>query len=77
MRLLSGCVTRPAALKPPTTFVTDPCGAERATTTNVFLDSLGPSRKTEKARLQADHDRALRVVAEIDARAEFHPNSEG
>jgi hypothetical protein len=54
-----------------------PVWAERATTTKVFLDSLGPSRKTEKARLQADHDRALRVVAEIDAHAEHHPNSQG
>ncbi len=43
--------------------------AERTATTKVFLDSLGPNRKIEKARLQADYDRALRVLAEIDARA--------
>lgn len=40
--------------------------ADRATTTKVFLDSLGPTRRAEKARLQADYDRARRVVAEID-----------
>ena len=31
--------------------------------------SLGPTRKTEKARLQADYARAQRVLAEIDAAA--------
>jgi HAMP domain-containing protein len=30
-------------------------------------DSLGPTRKTEKARLTAEYDRAARVLAEIDA----------
>ncbi len=40
--------------------------ADTAATTKVFLDSLGPTRKTEKARLQADYDRATRVLAEID-----------
>jgi hypothetical protein len=45
-----------------------PVWAERATTTKAFLDGLGPARKTEKARLQADYERARRVLAEIDAR---------
>jgi len=42
--------------------------AEQVANTEVFLNGLGPTRRTEKARLQADHDRARRVVAEIDAR---------
>ena len=45
-----------------------PVWAEQAATTKTFLDSLGPGRKTEKARLRADHERARRVLAEIDAR---------
>jgi hypothetical protein len=40
--------------------------ADTAAATKVLLDGLGPTRKTEKARLQADHDRASRVIAEID-----------
>lgn len=44
-----------------------PVWADRAAATKVFLDSLGPTRRTEKTRLQADYDRARRVVAEIDA----------
>lgn len=40
--------------------------AEHAERTATFLGSLGPTRKTEKTRLQADHDRALRVLADID-----------
>ncbi|WP_203633451.1 hypothetical protein [Streptomyces halstedii] len=35
--------------------------------TETFIGQLGATRKTERTRLQADHDRALRVVAEIDA----------
>ncbi|MGH9066833.1 MAG: site-specific integrase [Acidimicrobiales bacterium] len=42
--------------------------ATRAATTQAFLITLGPTRRTERARLQADHDRARRVLAEIDAR---------
>jgi hypothetical protein len=34
-----------------------------------FLGQLGPTRKAEKTRLQSEYDRALRVVAEIDAAA--------
>ncbi|MEU6541615.1 hypothetical protein [Streptomyces sp. NPDC047000] len=35
--------------------------------TETFIGQLGNTRKTERTRLQADYDRALRVVAEIDA----------
>ena len=41
--------------------------ADQATTTKVFLDSLGPTRRAERARLQGDFDRATRVLTEIDA----------
>ncbi|MFF8919537.1 hypothetical protein ACF08M_41205 [Streptomyces sp. NPDC015032] len=44
-----------------------PVWAEHAERTKTFLGQLGIPRKTERTRLQADHDRALRVVAEIDA----------
>jgi hypothetical protein len=44
-----------------------PVWAEHAETTKAFLGELGPTRKTEKARLQADYDRATRVLADIDA----------
>jgi integrase len=40
--------------------------ADTAASTQAFLHSLGPTRKIEKARLQADHDRARRVLEEID-----------
>ena len=41
--------------------------AEHAESTRIFLGGLGPTRKTEKARLQGDLDRAARVIAGIDA----------
>ncbi len=41
--------------------------AGNITSCQVFIGSLGPARATEKARLQGDLDRALRVVAGIDA----------
>ncbi|MER5358088.1 site-specific integrase [Streptomyces sp. NPDC002785] len=44
-----------------------PVWAEHAERTEIFLGQLGATRKTEHTRLQADRDRALRVVAEIDA----------
>jgi len=44
-----------------------PVWAEHARQTQMFLGSLGATRKTEHARLQADHDRAMRVLAAIDA----------
>jgi len=44
-----------------------PVWAEHADRTETFIGQLGTTRKTERARLQADYDRTLRVVAEIDA----------
>ncbi|MBL3802970.1 site-specific integrase [Streptomyces sp. BRB081] len=44
-----------------------PVWADHAERTEIFLGQLGTTRKTERTRLQADYDRALRVVAEIDA----------
>ena len=44
-----------------------PVWAEHAQQAKTFLGSLGPTRKTERARLQADHDRAVRVLDAIDA----------
>lgn len=47
--------------------------AEHAINTKVFLGELGPTRKTERVRLQADYDRAARVLADIDdATANIH-----
>ncbi|HET8658256.1 MAG TPA: hypothetical protein VFM55_04560 [Micromonosporaceae bacterium] len=43
-----------------------PVWAEHAEQTRTFLGSLGPTRKTERARPQADHQRALHVLADID-----------
>lgn len=43
-----------------------PVWAEHAEQTKTFLGSLGPTRKTERVRLQADHDRASRVLDAID-----------
>lgn len=44
-----------------------PVWAEHARQTVTFLGDLGATRTTERARLQADHDRAVRVLADIDA----------
>ncbi|MET9357423.1 hypothetical protein ABZY14_31280 [Streptomyces sp. NPDC006617] len=44
-----------------------PVWAEHADKTKIFIGQLGTTRKTERTRLQADFDRSLRVVAEIDA----------
>ncbi|MFE7033136.1 site-specific integrase [Streptomyces sp. NPDC057621] len=44
-----------------------PVWAEHADRTKIFIGQLGTTRKTERTRLQADYDRFLRVVAEIDA----------
>jgi hypothetical protein len=44
-----------------------PVWANTAATTKIFLDSLGPTRRTERVRLQADYDRAQKVLADIDA----------
>ncbi|WP_433207078.1 site-specific integrase [Nocardia sp. CA-107356] len=43
-----------------------PVWAQHAETTKTFLGQLGKTRTTERARLQTDHDRALRVIASID-----------
>lgn len=43
-----------------------PVWAEHAEQTKTFLAGLGPTRATEKARLQVEHQRAARVLAEID-----------
>ncbi|HSZ28355.1 MAG TPA: hypothetical protein VK784_01195, partial [Pseudonocardiaceae bacterium] len=43
-----------------------PIWAEHAEQTQTFLGGLGPTRKTERARLQADYDRARRVLDSID-----------
>ena len=46
-----------------------PVWAEHAENTKTFLGQLGPTRKTERARLQAEYDRAARVLARIDEAA--------
>jgi len=46
-----------------------PVWAEHAEHAKTFLGSLGPTRKTEKARLQAGYDRAQRVLTAIDTAA--------
>lgn len=43
-----------------------PVWAQHAETTKTFLGQLGKTRSTERARLQADYDRALRIIANID-----------
>ncbi|MFL4909653.1 hypothetical protein ACJ6WF_42565 [Streptomyces sp. MMS24-I2-30] len=44
-----------------------PVWAEHAEQTKISLGQLGTTRKTERTRLQADYERAFRIVAEIDA----------
>lgn len=51
-----------------------PVWAEHTQQTKTFLGSLGPTRKAERTRLQADYDRAQRILASIDAAAT--PNTE-
>ena len=46
-----------------------PVWAGHAEQTSKLLIQLGPTRKTEKARLQADYDRAARVLDRIDEAA--------
>jgi hypothetical protein len=55
-------VIRPAVRRPPNR----PVWADHAARTKTFLGELGPTRKAEKTRLQREHDRASRVLAEID-----------
>jgi len=44
-----------------------PIWAEHAERTKTFIGQLGKTRTIERARLRNDYDRALRVIAEIDA----------
>ncbi|MEV4251317.1 hypothetical protein AB0J63_49020 [Streptosporangium canum] len=44
-----------------------PVWTDHADRTKAFLGELGPTRRAEKARLQTEHDRAMRVLANIDA----------
>ena len=44
-----------------------PVWAEHAERTKTFLGQLGKTRTTERARLQADYDRALRVITNIES----------
>ncbi|MFE2729317.1 site-specific integrase [Kitasatospora sp. NPDC059327] len=53
-----------------------PVWAEHAERTRTFLGDLGKTRRTEHARLRNDYDRALRVVAEIDAAATDQPSED-
>jgi hypothetical protein len=46
-----------------------PVWAGHAENTKTFLGQLGPTRKTERKRLQAEYDRAVRVLARIDEAA--------
>ncbi|BFO16751.1 hypothetical protein SHKM778_31390 [Streptomyces sp. KM77-8] len=41
--------------------------ASRRSRKQVFIESIGRNHKTEKARLQADLDRDVKVLATIDA----------
>lgn len=45
-----------------------PVWVDHAEQTKIFLGSLGPTRKTERTRLQADYDRATRVLDSLDAK---------
>jgi hypothetical protein len=49
-----------------------PVWAENAEQTKSFLGNLGPTRKTERVRLQADHDRALHILDAIDTATNPH-----
>ncbi|GAA2637968.1 hypothetical protein SMC26_23110 [Actinomadura fulvescens] len=44
--------------------------ADHADKTKTFLGELGPTRRTERTRLQADYDRATRVITAIDTATE-------
>jgi hypothetical protein len=53
-----------------------PVWAEHVETTATFLGTLGPTRKIEKVRLQADQARAQRVLDEIDRAQPPTPRSD-
>ncbi|WP_220127635.1 hypothetical protein [Streptomyces sp. NBRC 110611] len=44
-----------------------PVWTEHAERTKTFLGQLGRPRKTERTRLQNDYDRAMHIIADIDA----------
>lgn len=50
-----------------------PVWAEHAQRTATLIGSLGPTRTTERTRLRAEHQRALRVLADIDQAAQPSP----
>jgi len=50
-----------------------PVWAEHSENTGKLLAELGPTRKAERTRLQAEHERATRVVARIDEAAAGGP----
>jgi hypothetical protein len=52
-----------------------PVWAETVASTTAFIGSLGRTRKTERVRLQAELDRARRVLDSIDAAAERNEGS--
>jgi hypothetical protein len=51
-----------------------PVWAEHLRSTVTFLGQLGPTRTAEKARLQADYERAQRVLDDIDKTAAHLPS---
>ncbi len=46
-----------------------PVWAEHTENAKTFLGQLGRAQKTERKRLEAEHDRAARVLARIDESA--------
>ena len=76
----AGGVPNPARTVPPAPTRNVPEGAifacpvsarrdEHAESTRTFLGQLGRAQKAERARLQAEYDRAARVLARIDEAA--------
>lgn len=53
-----------------------PVWAEHAERTKTFIGQLGKTRTVERARLRSDYDRALRVIAEIDAATTPQPDQD-
>ncbi|MGH3999155.1 MAG: hypothetical protein ACRDTJ_17060, partial [Pseudonocardiaceae bacterium] len=53
-----------------------PVWADHAQQTTMFLGTLGPTRQAERVRLQADLDRAQRVLDAIDNAAARTENKE-
>lgn len=53
-----------------------PVWAEHAEQTKTFLGAIGTTRRTDRTRLQADYDRARRVIEAIDAAAISDTNTD-